>query len=83
MVPGIGDAMALLPLCSIFVMVSLGDNGINVQESINQSINQSNFYSTNTPGKARLSGATAESVFNSKIDEKVPWHQRAVRCAGV
>ena len=30
-----------------------------------------------------LSGATAESVFNSKIDETVPWPQRDVRCAGV
>ena len=27
--------------------------------------------------------ARAESVFNSKIDETVPWHQRAVGCAGV
>ena len=30
------------------------------------SINQSNFYSANIPGEARLSGATAKSVFNSK-----------------
>ena len=30
-----------------------------------QSINQSNFYSANIPGEATLSGATAESVFNS------------------
>ena len=29
-------------------------------------INQSNFYSTTIPGEVRLSGATAESVFNSK-----------------
>ena len=35
-------------------------------------INQSNFYSANIPGKARLSGATAESVFNCKIEETVP-----------
>ena len=42
-------------------------------KSNNQSIiNQSNFYSANIPGKARLSGATAESVFNSKIEETVP-----------
>ena len=34
-------------------------------------INQLNFYSTNIPGKAKLSGATAESVFNSKIEETV------------
>ena len=32
-------------------------------------INQSNFYSANIPGKARLSGATAILVLNSKIDE--------------
>ena len=35
-------------------------------------INQSNFYSVNIPGEARLSGATAKSVFNSKIEETVP-----------
>ena len=46
-------------------------------------INQSNSYSANIPGEARLSGVTAESVFNSKICEKVPWHQQAVGCAGV
>ena len=34
--------------------------------SINQSIN---FYSANIPDEARLSGATAKSVFNSKIEE--------------
>ena len=38
----------------------------------NQSINQSNFYSANIPSEARLSGATAKSVFNSKIKETVP-----------
>ena len=36
-------------------------------------VSQSNFYSANIPGKARLSGATAKSVFNSKIEETVPW----------
>ena len=35
-------------------------------------IYQSNVYSANIPVKARLSGATAESVFNSKIDRAVP-----------
>ena len=30
-------------------------------------LNQSNFYSANISGKARLSGATAKSVFNRKI----------------
>ena len=48
-----------------------------------QSVSQSNFYSTNIPGKARLSGTTDKSVFNSRIDETVPWRQRAVGCAGV
>ena len=39
---------------------------------INQSINQSNFYSANIPRVARLSGATAKTVFNGqKIDEKI------------
>ena len=47
------------------------------------SINQSNFYSANIPSEARLSGMTAKSVFNSKIDETVPWHQRAVGYASV
>ena len=45
---------------------------------INQSINQSNFYSANIPGKARLSGATAKSVFNSKIEETGnQWRERS------
>ena len=48
-----------------------------------KSINQSNFYSANIPDVARLSGMIAKSVFNSKIDETVPWHQWAVRYAGV
>ena len=48
-----------------------------------QSINQLNFHSANIPGEARLSGVTAESVFNSKIDGAVPEHQRVIRCAGV
>ena len=39
---------------------------------LNQSINQSNFYNVNIPGEARLSGATAKSVFNNKIEETVP-----------
>ena len=43
-----------------------------MESIINQSINQSNFYGANIPGEARLSGATAESVFNSKIEETVP-----------
>ena len=39
---------------------------------INQSINQSKFYRANITGESRLSGATAKSVFNSKIEETVP-----------
>ena len=49
----------------------------------NQSINQSNFYSANNPGKAKLSDTTPESVFNSKIEETVPQHQQAIGHAGV
>ena len=52
-------------------------------KGINQSTNQSNFYSANIPGKARLSGVTTKSVFNSKIKETVPRHQLAVGCASV
>ena len=37
-----------------------------------ESINQSNFYSANMPGEARLKDVTAESVFNSEIEETVP-----------
>ena len=47
------------------------DVAMNYQ-SINQSINQSNFYSANIPGEARLSDATAKSLLNSKIEETVP-----------
>ena len=50
---------------------------------IMSSFNQSNFYSANIPGKASFIGATAESVFNSKIEETVWWHQRAIKCASV
>ena len=35
----------------------------------NQSINQSNFHSTNITGKVRVSGATTKSVFNSSLKE--------------
>ena len=37
------------------------------------SINQSNFYSAYIPGEARFSGATAKSVFDSKIEETIPY----------
>ena len=43
----------------------------------------SNSYITNIPGEARLTDATAESVFNRKMDETVPWHQQAAGCASV
>ena len=48
-----------------------------------QSINQSNFYSANILSEARLSGTTAKSVFNSKIEETVPWHQQAMGNDGI
>ena len=47
-----------------------------------RSINQM-FYSANIPSQARLSGAAATSVFNSKIEETVPWHQQAIGYAGI
>ena len=47
------------------------------------SVNQSNFYSANIPGEARLSGATAKSVFNSKIEETVPLHQQSMGSDGI
>ena len=40
-------------------------------ESINQSINQSNFYSANIPGVDRLSGTTARSVFRYEVVEAI------------
>ena len=50
--------------------ISLIDSLDIINQPINQSINQSNFYSANIPGEVRLSGATAKSVFNSKIEEQ-------------
>ena len=46
-------------------------------------IKQSNFYSANIPGIARLSGATSTSMLNSKIDEAVPHRQQVIGHAGV
>ena len=46
--------------------------GVIINDSDNvdsQAMNQSNFYSANIPGKARLSGTTAKLVFN-KISMK-------------
>ena len=45
--------------------------GMEMNISINQSINQSNFYSANIPGVARLSGATARSVSKCEVVETV------------
>ena len=44
---------------------------------LNKSINQSNVYSANIPGKARLSGSTAESIAKSRIQStghRACWH---------
>ena len=57
--------------------------GTNTIYHVRQPIKQSNFYSANIPGLARLSGATDGSVFNSQIDEAVPKHQWAIGCACV
>ena len=46
-------------------------------------INQSNFYSANISGVARLSGTTSKSVLNSKIDEAVPQRQQVIGHADV
>ena len=50
---------------------------------LKERISQSNFYSTNIPGVARLTGATSRSVLNSKIDEVIPQHQQVLGHAGV
>ena len=55
----------------------------SVFTNFNQSINRSKLYSANIPGKARLSGATAKSVFNRKIEETVPQHQQAMGSDGI
>ena len=51
----------------------MGSGGIYGEKdqikSINHSINQSNFYSTNIPGVARLSGAAPRSVFKYEVVE--------------
>ena len=59
-------------LCSLIWLL------VNFRIYFNQSINQSKFYSANILGEASLCGATAKSVFNSKIDQAVPQHQRAM-----
>ena len=55
-------------------------NGSQHLFSINQSIK---LLYTNIPGEALLSGMTAKSVFNSKIEEAVPKHQQAMGNDGV
>ena len=50
---------------------------------IYQSINQSNFYSANIPGVARLSSATSKPVLNSEIDEAVPQRRQVIGHGGV
>ena len=54
---------------------------IHVHMLINQSINQISIAPL-FQAKPGSVATTAESVFNSKIDETVPRHQRAVGCAG-
>ena len=51
------------------VRVGNWNEDIQLEEVGLITINQSNFYSNNIPGEARLSGATAKSVFNSKIED--------------
>ena len=58
-------------------------HGNGYASGANQSINQSNIYSANIPGVARLSGATSKSVLNSKIDEAVPQRQQVIGHVGV
>ena len=55
---------------------------ISINQSINQSTNQI-FDSANMPCVTGLSGGTAESMFNSKIDEAVLKHQWAIGHANV
>ena len=45
---------------------------MRTDELINQSITQSYFYSANIPGVARLSGATARSLFKYEVVEVAP-----------
>ena len=43
-----------------------------IQSTPESSINQSNFYSANIPGVARLGGASARSVFKYKVVKAIP-----------
>ena len=55
----------------------------NQQWQRRKSINQSNFFSANTPSVARLGGAASKSVLNSKIDEALPQRQQVIGHANV
>ena len=57
--------------CSHWCVVAVVRHLHNASPRYLLEINQSNFYSANIPSEARLSGTTAESVFNSKNDEAV------------
>ena len=70
-----GDDTVLLAQGPMFVQAlpaAVNEKGTPYGMEINQSINQSNFYSANIPGVARLSGATARSVFKCEVVEVVP-----------
>ena len=55
-------------ICTAFGLISMQFSFISIAPlGKHFRINQSNFYSANIPGEARLSGTTAKSVFNSKI----------------
>ena len=45
---------------------------LNIGNCCRNEINQSNFYSANIPGVARLTGATARLVFKCEVVEVVP-----------
>ena len=66
-------------LSYIWWVYGLGEGSL-MDQSVNQSIN---FYSTNIPGKVRLSSTTAESVSNGKALRALPRRQQAIRHAGV
>ena len=61
----------------LVVSIPLNQNIVIIQYQMipfwrTSSINQLNFYSSNVPSMARLSGTTAESVFDSKLNKAVP-----------
>ena len=52
------------------VLQTLGSPSSEAAALIDQSMDLPNFYGANIPGIARLSGATAKSVFKSTIIDK-------------